>query len=151
MQRYIFKPGDNVNYNLCPGVLLGLFDSGMGFFFADRASEHFDVAADLIYADFYHSLFKYYVDKYFGDPNPSILTQNRFAIVNVCHLKPQATRTTIGSLNKKRHLLIKMISDYIKLHKSPEDLDRVFDWLESIQIKIDYMESRAKSFLEVCK
>ncbi len=147
-----FKKGDSVLYGVIRGILIGIFTNDKSpqvLFFSHDPREGFQTRDQITKGN--NGVIDYLIKEHFGYNKVSMhsaLDQPRFAIVSLQDLKHMSSiQTTDDSqrLIRKRHLLIKMATNYMKMYKSDESVQRVCQSIENIQAEIEWEASKITS------
>lgn len=141
------KHGDTVYYGVVRGTLLGIYSQDQALFMADTARVTFNNAAQLerLLGSPYSNLCLSFIKQHFrAFKDFKVLQQNRFLVVSTDDLKKETVeRRTLKEMINKRHLYITMANHYVRGRCSDEDIGRLCQRIENVQLDIEIAETKA--------
>lgn len=142
--------GTPVYHGVVRGVFLGVYNES-ALFMADESRHCLLSWKDLIENNLvYAKVLNHFIGEFFGgNAYGELLCQPRFAIKPIGELKLATDIVyTYQSLIKKRHLYFTMAKHYIRKKSSSEaSIQRVFQFIDDLQVEIELKEARARSHL----
>lgn len=146
----LFKIGDTITYGVIDAIFLGAFGNERAFIMSEVPRDSFRTGNELCQdlGTPHLNLFLHFVREHFDYPFNlnSVLDQRRFATVLLANCKKDQ-RWYYKSLLSKRRMHIKMAYFYMRTNRRSEDIARVCNRIDSVQLEIDSIEEKARKHL----